>query len=334
MEELKQSVIPWSYSYKPPDSNITYNVVSTCAIDTNLQMIYFLWFRGFVPHSVMEKDSLLIKTLNLIKNQNYDKARHELLISDRSFTRKISRREGNQEYWDCTGVFLDNRPFPELFRSSGPVQTIWGKCSKMDDKCPLHTFFQTRSKPLRDASRKLFHFNFSPQQTIQERIREYYGVDVKKCTRSNEISSKEIILDGDDPVGKELSCPENGIRYKSREIAHSSCPWVMTIYGHFNKSTINTLRDIPNTLLVPPETRYSLASVILFDGGHFRGISLDQKIRMGITSSLTDLKVLIKGFKLSVWMIQFQNIQMDMIYWNCGMSRLIVPLMHQELHLL
>jgi hypothetical protein len=159
-------------------------------------------------------------------------------------------------------------------------------------------------------------------------------VDVKKCTRSNEISSKEIILDGDDPVGKELSCPENGIRYKSREIAHSSCPWVMTIYGQFKESTINTLRDIPNTLLVPPETRYSLASVILFDGGHFRGISLDQK-------NSNQNHLLFDGFESSDKRIQVISLDDSISKYSNGYDILELwyvkfdsSLMHQELHLL
>ncbi len=60
---LKQSAIPWSYTYKPPESVITYDVSNTCPIDTALQMVLFLWFRGFVPHSVVEKDSLLLQTM-------------------------------------------------------------------------------------------------------------------------------------------------------------------------------------------------------------------------------------------------------------------------------
>jgi hypothetical protein len=41
---IKQSAIPWSYKYKPPESVITYDVSNTCAMDTALQMIFFLWF--------------------------------------------------------------------------------------------------------------------------------------------------------------------------------------------------------------------------------------------------------------------------------------------------
>ncbi len=52
-------------------------------MDTTLQMIFFLWFRGFVPHSVVEKDSLLLQTMIHIRDKNYDQA-------DMSFKYKIS----------------------------------------------------------------------------------------------------------------------------------------------------------------------------------------------------------------------------------------------------
>jgi hypothetical protein len=74
---LKQSAIPWSYEYKPPKSVIIYDVHNTCPIDTALQMVFYLWFRGFVLRSVVEKDSLLLQTMIHIRNQNYDQARHE-----------------------------------------------------------------------------------------------------------------------------------------------------------------------------------------------------------------------------------------------------------------
>lgn len=77
---IKQSAIPWSYKYKPPESVITYDVSNTCAMDTALQMIFFLWFRGFVPHSVVEKDSLLLQTMIHIRDKNYDQARHEFQV--------------------------------------------------------------------------------------------------------------------------------------------------------------------------------------------------------------------------------------------------------------
>ena len=50
-------------------------------MDTALQMVFFLWFRGFVPHSVVEKDSLLFQTMIHIKDQNYDQAQHEFQVN-------------------------------------------------------------------------------------------------------------------------------------------------------------------------------------------------------------------------------------------------------------
>jgi len=47
-------------------------------------MIFFLWIRGFVAHSVVEKDSLLLEALNCIRRGDFDKARHDVL-SERSF---------------------------------------------------------------------------------------------------------------------------------------------------------------------------------------------------------------------------------------------------------
>ena len=61
-----------------------------------------------------------------------------------------------------------------------------------------------------------------------------------------------------------------------------SCLWVIVVAGYFQHYNFKTLNDIPKIVLFPPETQYSLASVILFDGGHFRGISLDIRNSPGI----------------------------------------------------
>ena len=47
-------------------------------------MIFFLWIRGFVAHSVVEKDSLFLEALNCIRKGDFDKARHDFL-SERIF---------------------------------------------------------------------------------------------------------------------------------------------------------------------------------------------------------------------------------------------------------
>ena len=59
----------------------------------------------------------------------------------------------------------------------------------------------------------------------------------------------------------------------------SSCPWVMTITGHLD---FNAVDDILKNMIFPPDTQYTLASVILHDGQHFKGISLDAKNSQGI----------------------------------------------------
>ena len=97
---LKQSAIPWSYKYKPSGSDITYDVSNTCAMDTALQMVFFLWFRGFVPQSVVEKDSLLLQTMICIRDKNYDQARHELQVQKQIRSGK-SHIDGNRGVWDC-----------------------------------------------------------------------------------------------------------------------------------------------------------------------------------------------------------------------------------------
>ena len=54
----------------------------------------------------------------------------------------------------------------------------------------------------------------------------------------------------------------------------------MTFRGEFPIYT--TLNEIPKTVLMPPETHYFLASVILYSGDHYKGLSLDVKNSHGI----------------------------------------------------
>ena len=87
-------------------------------------MIYFLWLRGFVPHSIVENDSLLCKSLNAIRERKYDQVRHELIL-EMSLKHKV-RVDGNEEHWDCEGDIRDCRIFPNsLFRSNCPIYTTW-----------------------------------------------------------------------------------------------------------------------------------------------------------------------------------------------------------------
>ena len=73
---------------------------------------------------------------------------------------------------------------------------------------------------------------------------------------------------------KDDHCPENGMRWRHAAASYFLCPWVMTIHGYLS---FHTLDDIPNKALFPTDTKYSLATVIPFDGSHFKGISLDAK---------------------------------------------------------
>ena len=54
---------------------------------------------------------------------------------------------------------------------------------------------------------------------------------------------------------------------------------MFSIPGHLD---FNAIDDIPKNVIVPPDTQYSLASVILFNGQHFEGVSLDAKNSQGI----------------------------------------------------
>ncbi len=57
-------------------------------------------------------------------------------------------------------------------------------------------------------------------------------------------------------------------------VSFSSCPWVVTTRGHLD---CNALHDIPKNVIFSPDTQYSLAFVILFDGSHVKAIRLDAK---------------------------------------------------------
>ena len=149
-----------------------HEVQNTFPINTSLQMVYFLWFRIFVPHSVVKEDSLLLETLNHVRKGNFAKACHDLPIG-RSLSIKVEK-EGNTERWNYWGGVMDYKLFPELFQSSGKMQLIWGNCSKMGMNCPLHDFFQKKSTDWR--MRKL-HIVTKPKLTIQETIYNCHGMD-------------------------------------------------------------------------------------------------------------------------------------------------------------
>ena len=175
IELLKQSAIPWSYEYKPPESDITYDVYNTCPIDTALQMVYFLWFRGFVPHSVVEKDPLLLQTLIHIRNQNYDQARHDFQIKTKR--PKKTTMDGNRDSWNCVGDPFNYRQFPVFLSSNGPIYMTWDICSKKGEDCPFHDRYVRLSTRRRNFKPIRFEFMTDPQEkrTIQEIIDRKYG---------------------------------------------------------------------------------------------------------------------------------------------------------------
>ena len=130
-------------------------------------------------------------------------------------------------------------------------------------------------------------------RTIQEIIDQKYGTFQKLCTRHTYSWFDDSKPDKDDSEPKVVDehtvnqweyniCPYDGMRKSYCVATFNSCPWVMVVGGFFYQYYFHTLNDIPKSVISPPETQYSLACVILSDGGHFRGISLDSRNSHGI----------------------------------------------------
>ena len=135
----------------------------------------------------------------------------------------------------------------------------------MGENCPLHNFFQ---KKRTDWKKNTLH-PMKSNLTIQETIFNCYRSISKPCRRE-----------------KDTLCPENGKRQGYPVSSYSSCPWMMTICGTFS---FRTPDDIPKEVIFPPDTQYSLASVILSKNGlHFEGISFDAKNAHGKTSFMME----------------------------------------------
>ncbi len=128
-------------------------------------MVYFLLFRRFVLHSVVEEDSLLLETLNNVRKGDFAKVCHDLLMG-RLLPSKVEK-VGNTERWKCWGDIMDYKPFPVLSQSPDKIQLIWGNGSEMGENCPLQDFFQKTSK---DCRMRKLHIITSPKVTIQETI--------------------------------------------------------------------------------------------------------------------------------------------------------------------
>ena len=190
--------------------------------------------------------------------------------------------DGDIESWDCEGDLKDSKPFLCLFKSNGPIQLTWGDCTKMGEKCPYHDFYQYKSTSKMHASKpRKICLLMHPDKSIPDRVLHEFGVGLVPCGR--EFCDLDAFREGKTTEYNEFRpCPENGMRRTDNGSSYDICPWVITFTGTFPKYT--TLNDIPQTFLFPPETLYSLASVILYSGhgGHYIGISLDAKSPRGV----------------------------------------------------
>jgi hypothetical protein len=263
-------------------------------MDTALQMIFFLWFRGFVPHSVVEKDSLLLQTMIHIRDKNYNQARHEFQVQ--KIRPGKSHIDGNRHVWNCWGDHRDYRPFPVLFASNGPICMTWENCSKKGEDCPFHDRYVRLSTRGCNLKTKCLYFVTDPKQngTIQEIVDQKYGTFEIPCRRHTYGWIADTKQDKDDSEPEVVDehmvsqgvaircCPYDGMRKSYCVATFNSCPWVMVVGGYFQHYNFHTLNDIPKSVIHPPETQYSLACVILSDGGHFKGISLDSRNSPGI----------------------------------------------------
>jgi hypothetical protein len=124
-------------------------------------------------------------------------------------------------------------------------------------------------------------------------IDEKYGTneiphksDTLKTTPKGDIQDDDSELEVVDKPkvgqGQTNHCPYDRTSKNHCVATFNSYPWVMIVSGHFHLCNFHTLNDTPKSVLVPPETQCSLASVILGDGGHLKGISLDSRNSSGI----------------------------------------------------
>ena len=257
-------------------------------------MIFFLWIRGFVAHSVVEKDSLLLEALNCIRRGDFDKARHDVL-SERSFeddpviVESLQKRVvkiGNKEKWSCWGNILDYRPFPVLFQAHGGRQLIWGACSKLGENCPLHKYFEAESKLHSQPRMRKLYIGYVKDSTIQQSIFVHIGMNERPCKRK-----KTIIYEDSCDLEEEDICPEQGMRQTSAVNSFSACPWVMTIVANSKTKELHcfqTLDDIPKQVVVPREFFFMMERIT-------EQLVWMPKIHMGIMSSMMEWVVHQKG---------------------------------------
>jgi hypothetical protein len=255
-----------------------YNVINTCALDTSLQMIYFLWLRVFVPHDVMEKDPLLSQTMKCIHKGKYGPARHNVLPKMLPNIKRST--DGKEETWICTSNMMDNRPFPTLFKPKRPLVQRWESCSKMKESCPFHKDYQ---KPItRYKAPRAIIVPLKNGRTVQESINDEYGSLVKACERTENAD----FVEGDEECPPDKlpevnrvvnSCPEKGMQQRTFVATIDSWPRVIIIRMTHQDHIFPTPKDIPQSVLFPPDIPFCLGSVILTNASHFRGISVDAK---------------------------------------------------------
>jgi hypothetical protein len=227
-----------------------------------------------------------------IRNQNYDQARHDFQI--KTIRPKKTKMDGNRDIWNCVGDTNNYRRFPVFFQSNGPIYMTWGNCWKKGEDCPFNDRFLRLSTRRHNLKPIRFEFMTDPKQkgTIQEIIDQKYGSCEGPCLGSLTFSPYDLDSKAEDEpmVGQGYfnHCPYDGTRKCHWLASYNSCPWVLVFGTYFQHDNFHTLNDIPKSVLVPPETQYSLASVIFSNGAHLEELAWISEIHLGFTSSLMD----------------------------------------------
>ena len=171
-------------------------------------------------------------------------------------------------------------------------------------------------------------------RTVQESINDEYGSLVKACETTKNADFVEVEEDWPPDKQPEVnrvvySCPEKGMRQRTFMALIDSWLRVLIIGMQNQDNLFHTPKDIPQSVLFPPYIPYSLGSVILTNGSHFWGISMDAKnIQTGFTFYMMEWFHPKKGFKRLIWMIHFKNMQMVIQSANFGISRWMIPLVN------
>jgi hypothetical protein len=242
-------------------------------------------------------------------------------------------RDDKEETLMCTSNMMDNRPFPSLFLPNWPLVQIWGSCSNMKESCPFQKDYQ---KPITGYKLpRAIILSLKNGRKVQESTDYEYGSLVKAFERTKNADfvegDEECPPDKLPEVNRVLySFPEKWMQQRTFVASIDSWPRVIIIRMTHQDHIFPTPKDIPQSVLFPPDIPFSLGSVILTNGAHFRGISLDaKKIQTGFTFYMMEWFHPKKGFKRLIWMIHCQNMQMVIQSANFGMSRWMVPLVNR-----